>query len=165
MGYSWSSGPIGGEVLKTLLLNCIHKVKGVGLRVMVIIADQGSNNRSLFGTQLGVTREKKPCGIWRAEFCSLWSRALETILRNVVSVWMGSMFSGTTFNISLDLTAFNLHGPELTAKHNHAMETAQFLERLLTVILPVPILTWDMHFLRYLGAPGSSKTAWVGFLQ
>ena len=57
MGYYLSSGPIKSEMLKNLLFNCTEKVTGVGLNVKVVIADQGSNNRSLFQTQLGVTQE------------------------------------------------------------------------------------------------------------
>lgn len=57
IGYFLSSGPMSGKAMKELVLQCISKVHSIGLTVMVVISDQGSNNRNLFEKQLGVTTE------------------------------------------------------------------------------------------------------------
>lgn len=48
LGYFLSSGPMDGKLLHSLLLDCIDRVEEVGLRVKVVVADQGSNNRKAF---------------------------------------------------------------------------------------------------------------------
>ena len=48
VGYFLSSGPMPGKTMKTLLLMCIDKLRAIGLRPLVVVADQGSNNRNLF---------------------------------------------------------------------------------------------------------------------
>ena len=48
LGYHLSSGPMSGSNLKQLLLECIDKVEETGLKVMVVISDQGSNNQNMF---------------------------------------------------------------------------------------------------------------------
>ena len=57
IGYFLSSGPMSGNDMKILLLECISKLHSIGLKVLVIIGDQGSNNRNLFenSKQLGIT--------------------------------------------------------------------------------------------------------------
>ena len=46
VGYFLTSGTVTVVVLQTLLSNCISKLTNVGLRVKVVVCDQGSNNRS-----------------------------------------------------------------------------------------------------------------------
>ena len=58
VGYFLSSGPISGETLKNVLLECIEKLVNIGLSVKLVVCDQGSNNRRLFETLLGATIEK-----------------------------------------------------------------------------------------------------------
>ena len=55
LAYFLSSGPVNAVMLKTLTLQCIDKVKKIGLCLKVMICDQGSNNRSALHTHLGVT--------------------------------------------------------------------------------------------------------------
>ena len=55
LGYFLSSGPVKATMQKDLLLQAIEKVEEVGLKPKIVIADQGSNNRSMFETHLGVT--------------------------------------------------------------------------------------------------------------
>jgi hypothetical protein len=57
IGYFLSSGTMSGAKMKELLVECINKLQAIGLTILVVISDQGSNNRNLFGTQLGVTPE------------------------------------------------------------------------------------------------------------
>lgn len=58
VGYVLSSGPINSNVLHGLLLECLDNVQTAGLDVKVIIADQGSNNRSMFERYCGATANK-----------------------------------------------------------------------------------------------------------
>ena len=57
VGYALSSGPIKYSDLHSLLLECIEKLEESGLRVKVIITDQGSNNRKMFEGCCGVNEE------------------------------------------------------------------------------------------------------------
>ena len=54
VGYFLTSGTVTAVVLQTLLSNCISKLTNVGLRVKVVVCDQGSNNRSMLNA-LNVT--------------------------------------------------------------------------------------------------------------
>ena len=56
LGYFLSSGSISGDILKTLITECLEKVTSIGLSVKVLVCDQGSNNRKAV-QQLGVTVE------------------------------------------------------------------------------------------------------------
>lgn len=58
VGYFLSSGPMSADTMKLHLLSCLTKLNEVGLKVVVIVADQGSNNRSLFQVRLGATADK-----------------------------------------------------------------------------------------------------------
>ena len=58
VGYVLSSGPISGDMLHSLLLDCIDKLESAGLNVKVVIADQGSNNRKVLETMLHASKEK-----------------------------------------------------------------------------------------------------------
>ena len=58
LGYYLSNGPMKGREMKPLLLSCIDHLQAIGLTVLVVISDQGSNNLNLFGTELGVSPEK-----------------------------------------------------------------------------------------------------------
>ena len=58
LGYFLSSGPMSGTQMKELLLECITILKQIGLVVVVVVSDQGSNNRNLFEKMLGVTVEE-----------------------------------------------------------------------------------------------------------
>ena len=58
VGYFLSSGPISAADIKVHLLECITRFKDVGLKVVVIIGDQGSNNRNLFQSLLRCTIDK-----------------------------------------------------------------------------------------------------------
>ena len=53
VGYVVSSGTVSSVMLLTLLLSCITKLQDIGLKVKLLICDQGSNNRSMIG-KLGV---------------------------------------------------------------------------------------------------------------
>lgn len=55
VGYFLSSGPMKGNEMKVLLLQCIEKLAAIGLTVVVVIADQGSNNQNLFEKLLGIS--------------------------------------------------------------------------------------------------------------
>ena len=44
--------------MKDLLFECIQRVTEIGLKVMVVISDQGSNNRNMFEKLLGVSIDK-----------------------------------------------------------------------------------------------------------
>ena len=59
VGYFLGSGPMTGQDLKMLLLECIDKLTNIGLTVIICVCDQGSNNQNLFATQLG-SSETKP---------------------------------------------------------------------------------------------------------
>lgn len=59
VGYVVSSGPINGNMLQNMLLECLDKLDEAGLNVKLVIADQGSNNRRMFETLLKV-REDAP---------------------------------------------------------------------------------------------------------
>ena len=58
LGYFLSSGPMGGDTMTSLLRECVSKVQDVGLTPKVVIGDQGSNNRNMFHSRLGITAEK-----------------------------------------------------------------------------------------------------------
>ena len=55
VGYFLSSGPIDSKLLHTLLLECIDTAEEAGLKVKVVIADQGSNNRKTFDKLCKIT--------------------------------------------------------------------------------------------------------------
>ena len=57
-GYFLSSGPVPGQQLKSLLFEAIQELEKTGLKVIVVVSDQGSNNISVFQTQLHVTVEQ-----------------------------------------------------------------------------------------------------------
>ena len=57
-GYFYSSRPISGSRLKVLLFESIQCLQAIGLTVIVVVSDQGSNNVNLFQTQLQVTVER-----------------------------------------------------------------------------------------------------------
>ena len=57
VGYFLSNGPLKSTLVKKLLLQCIGLVSDIGLKVKVVICDQGSNNRSAINS-LGVTVER-----------------------------------------------------------------------------------------------------------
>ena len=46
VGYFLSSGPMKGTILRSLTKMCISKLESIGLNVVALICDQGSNNRS-----------------------------------------------------------------------------------------------------------------------
>ena len=48
IGYFLSAGPIKASVLQTLTKSCITKLQAIGLNVVALICDQGSNNRSFW---------------------------------------------------------------------------------------------------------------------
>ena len=56
VGYCLSSGPIDSSMLKSLVLECVDKLSSAGFEVKVILGDQGSNNRKMFESLLGVTK-------------------------------------------------------------------------------------------------------------
>lgn len=58
VGYFLSSGPMSGQTMKTLLFELIEKLAQIGLKVKVVIGDQGSNNRNLFETILKANVKK-----------------------------------------------------------------------------------------------------------
>ena len=58
VGYFLSSGTMKGHTMATLLKDCISKVENCGLTVKVIISDQGSNNRNMFETVIGITEQE-----------------------------------------------------------------------------------------------------------
>lgn len=58
IGYFLSSGPVKASVMKDLLFIVMDKLHAIGLTVIIVISDQGSNNISLFETQLGVTSDR-----------------------------------------------------------------------------------------------------------
>ena len=59
-GYFLSSSPMQGSNMATLLKEAISLFQEIGLHVLVVVCDQGSNNRNLFEKQLGVEKEN-PC--------------------------------------------------------------------------------------------------------
>ena len=54
-GLFYSSGPISAPRMKVLLFEAINHLESIGLVVIVVISDKGSNNISLFQTHLKVT--------------------------------------------------------------------------------------------------------------
>lgn len=58
IGYFLSSGPMGGDTLKDLLVEALRKIKSKGLQPRLVICDQGSNNRRVLETLLGATVDK-----------------------------------------------------------------------------------------------------------
>ena len=57
-GYFLSSAPMKGDELKSLLVQAITKLTSIGLNVILVVSDQGSNNQNLYNTQLKVSEEK-----------------------------------------------------------------------------------------------------------
>ncbi|XP_025107337.1 uncharacterized protein LOC112572044 [Pomacea canaliculata] len=55
VGYFLSSGPMPSERQFDLIKECVNKVQGAGLKVKVIIADQGANNRKTFEKQFNIS--------------------------------------------------------------------------------------------------------------
>lgn len=60
LGYFLSRGPMSGQKTGALLLECITLLMEVGLTVKVIVADQGTNNQSMFTNVLN-TSTSDPC--------------------------------------------------------------------------------------------------------
>ena len=58
IGYFLTSGPMSGNEMKTLLLQCVDELKSIGLTPVVTILDQGSNNRNMVEKHLCVTSDK-----------------------------------------------------------------------------------------------------------
>ncbi|KAK7457998.1 hypothetical protein BaRGS_00039119 [Batillaria attramentaria] len=58
LGYFLTSGTVSGQLLHSLILDCISRVEEAGLNVKAVVADQGSNNRNAFSVGLGVTEEE-----------------------------------------------------------------------------------------------------------
>ena len=58
IGYFLSSGPTPGAKLKLLVEEAIDKLSAIGLKVRVVICDQGSNNRNFMETLAGVNEQK-----------------------------------------------------------------------------------------------------------
>ena len=58
VGYFFSSGPINSNMLFKLLLDCLDKAEDCGLKVKIVIADQGSNNRKGFESLCGASKEQ-----------------------------------------------------------------------------------------------------------
>ena len=58
LGYFLSSGPIKSTILKSLTKECIGKLEKMGLNVVAILCDQGSNNRSFLYQRENVTLKK-----------------------------------------------------------------------------------------------------------
>ena len=56
--YFLSSGPMSGKCMEELIRQCIAKLHDIGLTVIIVVSDQGSNNQNLFQTILKVTTEK-----------------------------------------------------------------------------------------------------------
>ena len=50
--FFFSCGPISAATMKTLLFDAIERLQKIGLTVVVVLSDQGSNNISLFQTML-----------------------------------------------------------------------------------------------------------------
>ena len=57
LGYFLSSGAINGNLLKTLVSQCIEKLISIGLDVKAVVCDQGSNNRKVIES-LGTTESR-----------------------------------------------------------------------------------------------------------
>lgn len=57
-GYFVSNGPMSGNRQHELLLQAIDQLEQIGLIVMLVICDQGSNNINMFKTRMGVTIKK-----------------------------------------------------------------------------------------------------------
>ena len=55
VGYFLSSVPIDSKLLHSFLLECIDTAEEAGLKVKVVIADQGSNNRKTFDKLCKIT--------------------------------------------------------------------------------------------------------------
>ena len=58
IGYFLSSGPTKGDSLQYLTRQAIDKLSSIGLRVRVVICDQGSNNRNHLETQEGISVDR-----------------------------------------------------------------------------------------------------------
>lgn len=56
VGYFLTSGPVSGKTLKDLTLSCVTKLQDIGLHVVLLICDQGSNNMQMI-KKLGVSAE------------------------------------------------------------------------------------------------------------
>ena len=57
-GYFLSCGAMPGGEIKELVFQAIRKLRSIGLTVLALISDQGTNNQNLFETNLKMTREK-----------------------------------------------------------------------------------------------------------
>ena len=58
IGYFLSAGPIKASILQVLTRICINKLETIGLQVVALICDQGTNNRSFLHNLEEVTVEK-----------------------------------------------------------------------------------------------------------
>ncbi len=58
VGYFLSSGPINSGMLQILTRTCLTKLFKIGLKVVALVCDQGSNNRSFLHQLEGVLLEK-----------------------------------------------------------------------------------------------------------
>ena len=109
VGYFLSSGPIPSERLYSLFLDCIDELQKIGLDVKVVIADQGSNNRSAFTKFLKVTEQEPfffPTETRIFLFCMTrptYSRAFATISRTLDLLWMVFVSVGNTLTNSSEL--------------------------------------------------------------
>ena len=58
IGYFLSNGPMKATVMKQLMLQAVSELRAIGLNVIVVLSDQGSNNVSMFETELRVSVEQ-----------------------------------------------------------------------------------------------------------
>ena len=64
VGYVLSNGQLNGSLTTQLLKQCIDKLHAIGLTVVIVICDQGSNNQNMFTSQLGMTT-KRPFFVYK----------------------------------------------------------------------------------------------------
>ena len=57
-GYFLSSGPLAGDKLQEYLFEGIKQLHAIGLILLIVITDQGSNNINLFITRLNVNVDR-----------------------------------------------------------------------------------------------------------
>lgn len=58
IGYFLTSGTVKAQEMKSILLKGIQQLADIGLRVIAVVCDQGTNNQSLFQKELHITPEK-----------------------------------------------------------------------------------------------------------
>ena len=72
VGYFLSSGPLSGDIMKTLLLECIQKLSAIGLSVKLVVGDQGSNNNYVSNVVRSNQRKavvRRLCFVWNKSLC------------------------------------------------------------------------------------------------